>query len=83
MTKAEYLTAFDSNGFSDPYVTIRINGKSREKTPTKNKTLNPVWNYVMPATTLSVGDCIEFRVSDYDVAVSDDYMGRCFVNVDA
>jgi Ca2+-dependent lipid-binding protein len=39
------LPALDSNGMSDPYVTLSI-GKVKQKTKVKEKTLNPNWTEV-------------------------------------
>lgn len=41
--RANGLAAMDSNGFSDPYALLFLNGE-KHKTRTIMKTLNPVWD---------------------------------------
>uniref|UniRef100_A0A1B0AU29 C2 domain-containing protein n=1 Tax=Glossina palpalis gambiensis TaxID=67801 RepID=A0A1B0AU29_9MUSC len=45
ITKAENLMRKDSNGFSDPFVTLYLesNGSNRYNSSVKTETLNPVW----------------------------------------
>lgn len=43
--KATDLASFCSNGFSNPFLKLYVNGKEKAKTPTINKTLNPIWHF--------------------------------------
>ena len=47
-----YLVAGDSNGMSDPYCVININGESRS-TSIKNKCVNGIWNEKLVFDTCS------------------------------
>ncbi|GAB5371599.1 hypothetical protein AAMO2058_001594100 [Amorphochlora amoebiformis] len=73
------LHACDSNGLSDPYVSIRIQqGKKtrKYKTEIKYKTLNPQWNqsFCIPLSSLQAR--VWFKVQDYDRWSSNDEIGR-------
>ena len=58
VVRAEGLKAMDFNGFSDPYVTVVVDGVSRVKTKYKAKTLNPEWNqYFLIRVGLCVCEC--------------------------
>ena len=52
-----YLIAGDSNGLSDPYCVITINGETR-KTATRNKCVNGIWNEKL------VFDTVNFNYKD-------------------
>lgn len=82
MEKATGLAAFDSNGFSDPYISYKVNGKRIGKTKIIKKTLNPEWNH-KDIFKLSEGDRLEFKLLDHDNMACDDYMGSGFLVVDS
>eukprot|EP00825_Cyclidium_porcatum_P030024 TRINITY_DN31903_c0_g1_i2.p1 TRINITY_DN31903_c0_g1~~TRINITY_DN31903_c0_g1_i2.p1 ORF type:complete len:235 (-),score=62.83 TRINITY_DN31903_c0_g1_i2:267-971(-) len=77
---ATQLGSFDSNGKSDPYCKLKINGKKVFKTQTIKKTLDPVWNEQCKIM-LSTNDNIQFNLYDYDFMARDDYMGSCFLKI--
>ncbi|KAJ3126146.1 hypothetical protein HK098_007857 [Nowakowskiella sp. JEL0407] len=65
---------------SDPYVQIIFKGRVIETTPTRYKTLNPVWNF---ATGITLSNkipnneaFIRFRIMDEDTIGSDDLCGE-------
>lgn len=70
------LKAMDSNGFSDPYVIVRI-GKSEFVTKIKFRTLDPVWNETFELELLSK-DYVDVRltVMDNDLVGADDLIGE-------
>lgn len=79
--KATGLASFDSNGFSDPFVIFKINGKEVGKTKIIKKTLNPEWNESFKLN-LHVNDELEFRLNDYDHLSFDDFMGTSILKID-
>ncbi len=42
---ARNIPAADANGFSDPYVKVKLNTDSEHRSPVCPRTLNPVWLY--------------------------------------
>ena len=72
-----YLIAGDSNGLSDPYCRIIINGETRE-TSVKNKCVNGIWNEKLIFDTVSFNykepatwPCMLITVLDKDITDSD------------
>jgi len=82
VVEARDLSAADPNGYSDPYVKLKLvhtdnNGKdSKDKSHIINRSLNPVWNWDaslrIPAG--SSGDLV-LEVLDNDELVADDFLG--------
>jgi hypothetical protein len=70
------LKAMDSNGFSDPYVIVRV-GKNEFVTKIKFRTLDPVWNETFELELLSK-DYVDVRltVMDNDLVGADDLIGE-------
>ncbi|GAB1597616.1 rabphilin-3A-like [Argonauta hians] len=76
------LAAMDSNGYSDPYVKIYLkpdpDKKSKFKTQTKRKTLNPEYNeefkYKIRYNELT-HKTLEITVWDKDIGKSNDFIG--------
>lgn len=70
---ASDLLSMDSNGKSDPFVKVYLNGESFFKTKTKKKTLDPEWN---ESTTIDIDSRVQsilrFKVSDWDFGVEQD-----------
>lgn len=70
---ATNLLSKDSNGKSDPFVKVYLNGSDFYKTKTKKKTIDPEWN---ETTTVDVDfrvqSILRFKVSDWDFGVEQD-----------
>lgn len=67
------LLSKDSNGKSDPFVKLYLNGEEFYQTKTKKKTLEPVWN---ESTTIDIDSRVQsilrFKVSDWDFGIEQD-----------
>eukprot|EP00002_Diphylleia_rotans_P002830 TRINITY_DN1183_c0_g1_i3.p1 TRINITY_DN1183_c0_g1~~TRINITY_DN1183_c0_g1_i3.p1 ORF type:complete len:909 (-),score=187.42 TRINITY_DN1183_c0_g1_i3:335-3061(-) len=79
------LVAMDDNGFSDPYVIVKIGG-DQLRTPTRFKTLNPVWNATVETELMLPIDPVyapnlQVLVYDDDKLSKDDIIGRFHVSV--
>eukprot|EP00741_Cyanophora_paradoxa_P024084 tig00021726_g23259.t1 len=70
------LPAKDSNGKSDPFVTIKVGGKQVGKSETIEKTLNPAWNYKVDVEVGDPMDTMVIEVWDWDRFGGNDYMGE-------
>ena len=70
------LKAMDSNGFSDPYVIVRV-GKHEFVTKIKFRTLNPVWNetFELELPSKEYTD-VRLTVMDNDLVGADDLIGE-------
>ncbi|KAL2270903.1 hypothetical protein VTJ83DRAFT_274 [Remersonia thermophila] len=80
---AQDLPAADSNGKSDPYVKLELNGQEVFKTKTVKKTLNPSWNEFFNVTVPS-RTAAKFRASvwDWDFADKPDFLGGTDIRLD-
>lgn len=71
--RAEGLPSADSNGKSDPFAKLYLNGEEFFKTKNKKKTLNPEWN---EETEISVDNrvssVVRIKVIDWDFGVEAD-----------
>eukprot|EP00164_Ancoracysta_twista_P016953 GFYU01028695.1.p1 GENE.GFYU01028695.1~~GFYU01028695.1.p1 ORF type:complete len:567 (+),score=139.85 GFYU01028695.1:250-1950(+) len=76
---AKNLMAADANGFSDPFVQVKM-GKTKVKTKVQKKTLNPTWNEDFKFTISSRQEEIEFNVFDWDRFGSNDEIGNCRIS---
>jgi len=72
---ARGLAAMDSNGTSDPYVTLHL-GKRREKTKTQHKCLDPSWNQTFTFDCQNSIDRLIVRVWDEDEDIKSRIIGR-------
>eukprot|EP01120_Amphizonella_sp_Union-15-10_P017282 TRINITY_DN955_c0_g1_i1.p1 TRINITY_DN955_c0_g1~~TRINITY_DN955_c0_g1_i1.p1 ORF type:complete len:565 (-),score=99.58 TRINITY_DN955_c0_g1_i1:111-1805(-) len=73
--EAKNIRAADGGVSSDPYVVVYQNNKEIAKTPTKKKTLNPIWDpLAIPTRCLGTDDKIKLVLSDKDI-LKDDYLG--------
>ncbi|XP_075147164.1 C2 and C2B_Munc13-like domain-containing protein staccato isoform X2 [Haematobia irritans] len=72
--KAENLLPKDSNGFSDPFVTIYLESKSshRYNSSVKTETLNPIWeeHFSLPITDNPRNEVLIIEIWDFDAAES-------------
>lgn len=79
--EARKLLVADSDGFSDPYVRLKVGKKKYKKTTVVYSNLNPVWNerfqLDVPEGT---EDLLQIQVYDRDVGIgNDDLIGQCEV----
>ena len=79
--EARNLLVADSDGFSDPYVRLKVGKKKTKKTTVVYSNLNPVWNerfqLDVPEGT---EDRLKVQVYDRDVGIAnDDLIGECEV----
>merc|ERR1712194_723760 len=65
-------------GKSDPYVQVEVVGRPHTtfKTPVRNNTKDPVWNFTHAVQHFAAGDALKFPVYDSDPLKSDDILGR-------
>ncbi|XP_030758919.1 protein unc-13 homolog 4B isoform X2 [Sitophilus oryzae] len=70
--EAKELRSKDSNGLSDPFVTLYLasNSSHRYNTSVKSMTLNPIWeeHFALPITDKSIDDSLCLEVWDFDPA---------------
>ncbi|XP_066150952.1 protein unc-13 homolog 4B isoform X3 [Euwallacea fornicatus] len=81
--EAKELKPKDSNGMSDPFVTLYLasNTSHRYNTSVKPMTLNPLWeeHFALPITDKSVDDTLCLEVWDFDPAESvKEKLGKLF-----
>ncbi|XP_074486133.1 double C2-like domains, gamma [Sebastes fasciatus] len=88
--RCAHLAAMDSNGYSDPFVKIMLQPdmgkKSKNKTTVKKKTLNPEFNeefsYEVAPDQLAK-KTLEISVWDYDLGMSNDFIGGVELGINA
>lgn len=75
----------DSNGFSDPYVIVKLGSERTHhyRTKTKKKTLNPKWEETCLIPRISPGCEILFEVWDKDTLTTDDFLGQATLRIPA
>ncbi|XP_061535717.1 double C2-like domains, delta isoform X2 [Phycodurus eques] len=90
IVRCAHLAAMDSNGYSDPFVKIILQPdmgkKSKYKTSVKKKTLNPEFNEEFSydvTLDLLAKKTLEISVWDYDLGMSNDFIGGVELGIDA
>uniref|UniRef100_A0A3Q2XC47 Double C2-like domains, gamma n=1 Tax=Hippocampus comes TaxID=109280 RepID=A0A3Q2XC47_HIPCM len=88
--RCAHLAAMDSNGYSDPFVKIILQPdmgkKSKYKTSVKKKTLNPEFNEEFSyevTLDLLAKKTLEISVWDYDLGMSNDFIGGVELGINA
>ncbi|KAI8928229.1 C2 domain-containing protein [Entophlyctis helioformis] len=80
--EAKGVKAADSNGFSDPYCIVNLNGTRLHKTKTHKRTLNPVFNEQVKVPIKSrLRSTLEIQLMDWDAVGGDDSLGRVVVHL--
>ncbi|KAL6041498.1 FerI, variant 2 [Balamuthia mandrillaris] len=82
IVEARNLIAGDSNGLSDPYACLSV-GKTKFKTKTIKKTLNPRWEesffFTLPYPPEQ--QRLKLKVFDWDMIGSDDRLGKTWISL--
>ena len=88
--EARNLISMDVNGFSDPYVKLKLlnnndspkkNNSIRFKTKTKKCTLNPSWNEMFSLELAAMDKRLLVEVWDEDLLSPDDFLGSLSFSV--
>lgn len=77
-----HLAAFGRSGqmVLDPYITVDVDDNHIQKTTTKQKTLNPVWNEYINA---DIQDAEKIIITVFhDGALQDDFVANCMIPLD-
>jgi len=79
--RATNLVSADDNGFSDPYVALKVHKQKTWKSKVMYKTLNPEWNEVYRTPTSVrlqeiIGAPMQLKVMDKDSFSKDDHIGE-------
>lgn len=76
IVSAKGLPSFVIGGLSDPYCICELVGKprTRVRSPTIFKSLNPVWNFNVEFDHFTEDDAIKFSIYDADDLKDDDFM---------
>ena len=80
------LIASDANGFSDPYVVVKLGDSRQWRSVTANRTLNPVWEdqrHTIDGMPLALLPYVTLEVWDSDVTSADDPLGMCLLRATA
>ncbi|KAG2374461.1 hypothetical protein C9374_010745 [Naegleria lovaniensis] len=83
--RASDLVAADLNGYSDPFVDIRVDNCLERRTQIMKKTLNPVWNetFVFYCIPTSGALKVDFELYDWDRFTPNDFIGRASLSIDS
>ncbi|KAL3674991.1 hypothetical protein R1sor_024939 [Riccia sorocarpa] len=75
--RAENLVASDKNGFSDPFVVLKMRkSKSKKQTKVVYKSLNPEWNQTLDFLVEdAIHDMLHIKVWDHDT-FRNDFLGK-------
>ena len=80
VVEARDLMPMDSEGISDPYVQLQIEGQ-RIESNYKKSTLNPVWNECFSFDIETGQERLIVNVMDKDTFGNDDFEGQCQVDL--
>ncbi|OBA22123.1 tricalbin [Metschnikowia bicuspidata var. bicuspidata NRRL YB-4993] len=73
----ENLPSADSNGKSDPFVVVKLDGVEIHRTDKRRRTLDPLWNDAIEFPMLSRSrQRLMFEVYDWDLTHEDKLLGR-------
>ena len=86
--QARSLLAADSNGFSDAFATLQLEGAISAKRPlartkVKKKTLNPKWDETFRIPVIGRVGLLKLQVFDYDLTSANDFLGAAFKRCDS
>ena len=83
VSQGKDLKAMDSNGSSDPYLTLELAGRKESwcKTSVVKRALNPVWEERFDLTVGEEDLALLVQVWDKDFFGSDDLIGSCTVDL--
>ena len=79
--EAQGLQGLDSNGFSDPYCKVQL-GKSKQRTKTIQKCLDPQWEETFHFTARELRQCmmksgrLVLELRDSDILSPDEFLGQ-------
>lgn len=79
LIKGVDLISRDSNGFSDPYVKLKVCGKVKFKSKIVYKSLNPLWNERFVLQLRDLQESVVLCVLDRDTFTQDDDMGSATI----
>lgn len=82
--RADSLLAADWGNTSDPYCAIEVvreGGRKKHvgRTPTRTKTLHPVWDHTITVDTDVTTSAIRLLLKDEDIGSADDLLGTCYL----
>ncbi|KAL2913662.1 Tricalbin-2 [Polyrhizophydium stewartii] len=82
IVEAKNLMSADTNGFSDPYCVVNLNGSRIHKTKVLKRTLNPVFNESIQAVVKSrLRSTVEVQLMDWDALGGHDFLGRVVIHL--
>jgi hypothetical protein len=76
--RAREILSKDSNGFSDPYATLRMKGCKDVQTRVEDNTLSPVWEETFFYTQWAQEETLTISLFDRD-HISDDFLGTVVI----
>ena len=79
--RAFNVPSLDIGSESDPYIRVRSDGQTFQRTPTKWNDPDPVWNFVMDITGVRLESDIDFEFWDRDQTKFNDKIGFSRISV--
>lgn len=65
----------------DPYVVVRVGGRTYDTTVKQKGGKTPVWNEILDIVFTSTADEVEFAVMDHDKGSADDVIGSAILSM--